>query len=75
MGTAPDRIAAIKEGCTAALFEENLRVARKFAERDPSDPGFVYINAWNEYTEGCYLLPDNFVGDARLKAIRNVFGR
>ena len=59
--------------CTAALFEENLRAARKFAERDPSNPAFVYINAWNEYTEGCYLLPDNFEGDARLKAVRRVF--
>ena len=61
--------------CTAALFEENLRAARVFAERDPANPAFVYINAWNEYTEGCYLLPDNFEGDARLKAVRNVFGR
>ena len=59
--------------CTAALFEENLRTARRFAELDSANPGFVYINAWNEYTEGCYLLPDNFEGDARLKAVRRVF--
>lgn len=60
--------------CTAALFGKYLSQARKFAEEDPKHPGVVYINAWNEYTEGCYLLPDNFEGDARLNAIRKVFG-
>ena len=60
--------------CTAELFGKYLREARRFAERDPSHPGLVYINAWNEYTEGCYLLPDNFDGDARLQAVRRVFG-
>ena len=59
--------------CTAALFEKNLRVARRFAERNPEKHRFVYVNAWNEYTEGCYLIPDNFEGDARLRAIARVF--
>ena len=59
--------------CTASLFEKNLRQAKVFAEQDSKRPGVVYINAWNEYTEGCYLLPDNFEGDARLRAVRRVF--
>lgn len=60
--------------CTASLLEKNLRQAKSFAEQDSKHPGVVYINAWNEYTEGCYLLPDNFEGDARLRAVRRVFG-
>lgn len=59
----PDRIAAF------------LRAAREFAENDPRKPGIVYINGWNEYTEGTYLVPDNFDGDGRLRAVSSVFGR
>ena len=60
--------------CTAALFERNLRQAKTFADKTLKDgTGIVYVNAWNEYTEGCYLLPDNWNGDTRLEALRKVF--
>ncbi len=55
-------------------FREILAEAKAFAEKDPKQPGAVYINGWNEYTEGTYLLPDAFDGDARLRAIASVFG-
>ena len=55
-------------------FREILAEAKAFAEKDPQHPGAVYINGWNEYTEGTYLLPDAFDGDARLRAIASVFG-
>ena len=60
---------------TDALFEKYLRAAKEHALADPKKPGVVYINAWNEYTEGCWLLPDNRRGDLRLRAIARVFGR
>lgn len=60
---------------TPELFERNLRRAREFAENDPKHPGVVYINAWNEYTEGCYLLPTVREGDQMLRAVARVFGR
>ncbi|MBP5790859.1 MAG: hypothetical protein J6W80_01190, partial [Kiritimatiellae bacterium] len=35
----------------------------------------VYVNAWNEYTEGCWRLPDCRRGDLKLRALARVFGR
>ena len=62
--------------CTAALFERNLRQAKAYADRlSKGGTGIVYVNAWNEYTEGCYLLPTLRDGDAMLRAVGRVFGR
>ena len=36
----------------------------------PKKPGMVLVNAWNEYTEGSYLMPDEKNGDAYLKALK-----
>jgi len=60
---------------TDVLFEKYLRDAKAAALADPKKPGIVYINAWNEYTEGCWLLPDRRRGDLKLRAIARVFGR
>ena len=60
---------------TPDLFEQYLRDAKAHVLADPKKPGAVYINAWNEYTEGCYLLPNNFDADGLLRARAAVFGR
>lgn len=60
---------------TPDRFEALLREAKERAENDPRNPGVVYINAWNEYTEGEWLVPDNFYSDGYLRAIAAVFGR
>ena len=57
---------------TAETFEQCLRDAKALAERTS---GVVYINGWNEYTEGTYLLPTIREGDAMLRAVGRVFGR
>ena len=57
------------------VFEKYLRDAKAAAEADPKKPGAVYINAWNEYTEGCFLLPNVRGGDLMLRCVGRVFGR
>lgn len=60
---------------TPDLFRANLADAKRFAETNPKHPGVVYINGWNEYTEGTYLLPNNLDADLHLRAIAATFGR
>ena len=57
------------------IFEKYLRDAKAAAESDPKNPGVVYVNAWNEYTEGCTLLPNVREGDLMLRCVGRVFGR
>ena len=52
-----------------AIFGEMVAAAIAQAKADPRQPGAILINAWNEYTEGCYLMPDEKNGDAYLKAL------
>lgn len=59
---------------TPDAFRELLAEAKAFAENDPKKPGAVYINGWNEYTEGTYLVPSNFYADGFLRAVAEVFG-
>lgn len=57
-----------------ADFKIGLLRARRFLEEHQYDYPVVTINAWNEWTEGSYLLPDQTNGYAFLDAIREVFG-
>ena len=65
---------AVLEGNTPAAFADALRQARAVADALPADQRIITINAWNEWTEGSYLLPDTVHGTAYLDAIRTVFG-
>ena len=57
------------------VFEKYLRDAKRYVEGDPKRGNVVYVNAWNEYTEGCYLLPTVRESDQMLRCIGRVFGR
>ena len=60
---------------TPKVFESYLRDAKAYAdEHAGSQPKFVFINSWNEWVEGSYLLPDKLNGFGYLEAVRNVFG-
>jgi hypothetical protein len=65
---------AVLDGNTPAAFKEALQQARRFLSRPDSPQKMLTINAWNEWTEGSYLLPDTKRGTAYLEAIREVFG-
>ncbi len=60
-------------GNTPERFEQLLRDVARHVERDPRQPFAVLINAWNEWTEGCYLLPEERYGTGFLEAIRRTF--
>lgn len=64
---------AVMEGNTPAAFKKALRQARNFLDAQSFSPKLLTINAWNEWTEGSYLLPDTVNGTAYLEAIREVF--
>lgn len=53
-------------------FRRLLADAKARVEADPKKPGIILLNAWNEYTEGCWLVPDENIGDASLRAVRSV---
>lgn len=55
-------------------FKNFLFEAKKYADEHPEQPKFVMINAWNEWVEGSYLLPDRYWGYQWLEAVREVFG-
>jgi hypothetical protein len=61
-------------GNTPERFEQLLRDAARHVERDPHQPVAVLNNAWNKWTEGCFLLPEERTGTARVEAIKRTFG-
>lgn len=65
--------ATVIHGSTPQLYEQWLRrtVARTLDEQE-GDERIVFINAWNEWGEGCYLEPDARFGRAYLEATRRV---
>lgn len=63
----------VLEGNTPEAFGEALRQAKQFLDRSAQPHKMLTINAWNEWTEGSYLLPDTQTGTAYLQAVRTVF--
>jgi hypothetical protein len=60
-------------GNTPERFGRLCRMAREFVAADPKKPYAVFVNAWNEWTEGCYLLPEEKYGTAYLEALKSAF--
>lgn len=65
---------SVVAGSTPARFEQLLQEAREFTRRNPRQPSAILVYAWNEWTEGGYLLPEETEGTAHLEAIRRIFG-
>ena len=57
------------------LFKKSLKSAKDYAENTPNSPRAILINAWNEYTEGSYIMPNKRDADGYTRAVAAVFGR
>jgi len=51
-------------------YAEWLKHAIEFSDARKGEPGLVFVNAWNEWAEGCYLEPDFANGRDWLDATR-----
>ena len=62
-------------GPNPADFETFARQVKAWADENvPADmPKLITVNAWNEWTEGAYLEPDDNFGYGYLNALRKVF--
>lgn len=49
-----------------------LQRAKEYLDRHPQQPQIITINAWNEWVEGSYLLPDAEFGFGYLNAVKDV---
>jgi hypothetical protein len=66
------RRATIIQNEDAGLYGRWLAEAVRRVERRPEDEQIVFINAWNEWGEGCHLEPDVRLGRRFLEATREV---
>jgi hypothetical protein len=57
---------------TPRSFAALLSKAKKYADSHPEQPRLITINAWNEWVEGSYLLPDMLNGFGYLEAVKEV---
>ena len=60
-------------GNTPELFGQLCREARAQVSVAGPSPQAVFVNAWNEWTEGCYLLPEKRYGLGYLRALKEAF--
>jgi hypothetical protein len=62
----------ILHGSSPDLFEEWLRYIRTYSRQalGSRSDNFIFVNAWNEWGEGCHLEPDQFYGLKYLEAVK-----
>ena len=59
---------------TPEAFQSALIKAKEFLDKKNHKNNIIILNAWNEWTEGSYLLPDKTTGTKYLEAVKKVFG-
>jgi lipopolysaccharide biosynthesis protein len=65
------RAATILVNSTPARYERWLRTVIERTRNRPVDQQLIFINAWNEWSEGSHLEPDLEFGRGYLEATRN----
>jgi hypothetical protein len=56
---------------TPEKFGALCRAARSYVDSAKVRPPAIFVNAWNEWTEGSALLPDDRYGTGFLDALRD----
>lgn len=62
--------ATVLHGATPSAYEAWLGASIRQVMGDEPDHRLVFVNAWNEWGEGCHLEPDRRFGHAYLRATR-----
>jgi hypothetical protein len=57
---------------TPQSFAMLLQKAKEYADSHPEQSKIITVNAWNEWVEGSYLLPDMLNGFGYLEAVKDV---
>ncbi len=63
--------ALIIQNRTGELFQAWIENCIEKMSEKPFEERLIFINAWNEWAEGCYLEPDQHNQDKFLKALKN----
>jgi glycosyltransferase involved in cell wall biosynthesis len=63
--------AIVLHNSTPQAYVQWLTAAVQRVQDQPPDERIVFLNAWNEWAEGCHLEPDQRHGLAYLEATRN----
>jgi len=66
------RDAVVIQNADAGLFKEWLRQSVASVRHHDEEERIVFVNAWNEWGEGCHLEPDLENGRRFLEAVRDV---
>lgn len=61
-------------GNTPRRFGELCRRAAAHVQQDPQQPFAVFVNAWNEWTEYSFLLPEKRYGLGYLRELKKALG-
>ncbi|WP_443190919.1 glycosyltransferase WbsX family protein [Pseudomonas indica] len=70
--TARRKTPTVIQNLSPEPYEKWLRYSVKQITAYPENEQFVFINAWNEWAEGCHLEPDRRLGKVFLEATRDV---
>ena len=65
----------VLEGNTPEMFARSLQMMKDYLRAAKPEVPLFTVNAWNEWTEGAYLLPDTFDGLGCLEALKRAFGK